>query len=150
MSIFVPSCSLASTSPRKSLFLSDDRPNFSMYRVRWFFLITTSSGIRFQKWFPRNVVGSKSLHFLSCSFCEIVFAISAAFSGCTGQRVGGGVMMSRTGPHTNNSRSTWMLSIFHRLQKGQTTHTTPLTMRSYAKKSKKVPNTITTIFLQHW
>jgi len=46
-------CSLASSSftPRKSLFLSDDRLKSRTYSVRWFLLITMLSGFRFQKRF---------------------------------------------------------------------------------------------------
>jgi len=38
------------------------------------------SGLRFQKRFLWNILGSKSWRSISCSFTEIVFSISAAFS----------------------------------------------------------------------
>jgi hypothetical protein len=41
-----------------------------------------------------------------------------------------------------------MFSVFHQLQKGQTTQTTPLTMRSQERKDESVPNATATLFLQ--
>ena len=43
-----------------------------------------------------------------------------------------------------------LFSVCHRLQKGQTTQTTPLTMWSQVTKDESVPNATATLFLQEW
>jgi len=75
-------CLIASSSftLRKSLFLSYDYLNSRMCRFEWFLLITIASSLQCQKRFSQNIVGLKSYHFLSCSFAEIVFSVSAVFS----------------------------------------------------------------------